>query len=163
MSFILHSRGNPLKMKPKNWRCFSIIGPTRCTVCFQFIVINSLYILQALICSSSGGTVYTAIGVYIRVYVFLCVLCRMVGSRVGVEHNTHKFIPSVLYTVLPDDEQISARSMYRLLIVINWKQTVQLVGLIILKHRQFLDFNLSGLPLRCRMNDILLNTRKKIS
>jgi hypothetical protein len=31
---------------------FSTTGPTRCTVCFQFILINSLYMFRALICSS---------------------------------------------------------------------------------------------------------------
>jgi hypothetical protein len=36
--------------------------------------------------------------------------------------------------VPPDDEQISARNMYRLLTVINWKQTEHLVGSIILLH-----------------------------
>jgi hypothetical protein len=40
----------------------SITVPTSCTVCFQFIAINSLYMFRALICSSSGGTVYTNIG-----------------------------------------------------------------------------------------------------
>jgi hypothetical protein len=43
---------------------FSIIGPTGCTVYFQFITINSLCMFRALICSSSGGTVYTAIGIF---------------------------------------------------------------------------------------------------
>jgi hypothetical protein len=31
--------------------CNSIIRPTRCTICFQFITINSLYMFRALICS----------------------------------------------------------------------------------------------------------------
>jgi hypothetical protein len=41
-----------------------ITGPIRSTICFQFITINSLYMFPALICSSSGGTVYTAIHRY---------------------------------------------------------------------------------------------------
>jgi hypothetical protein len=52
------------------YSCFiSITGPTRCTICFQFITINSLYMFWALICSSSGGTVYTAIGIFSAYYV----------------------------------------------------------------------------------------------
>jgi hypothetical protein len=39
-------------------------GPTGCSVCFQFITINSLYMFRALICSSSGGTVCTAFGIF---------------------------------------------------------------------------------------------------
>jgi hypothetical protein len=48
---------------------FSIIGPTRCTICFQFITINSLHMFQALMCSSSGGTVCTTVGIYSAYYV----------------------------------------------------------------------------------------------
>jgi hypothetical protein len=40
------------------------IGPSRCSICFSFIMINSLYMFQAPICSSSGGTVYTTIGIF---------------------------------------------------------------------------------------------------
>jgi hypothetical protein len=47
----------------------STTGPTRCTICFQFITINSLYMFRALISSSSGGTVYTAIGIFCAYYV----------------------------------------------------------------------------------------------
>jgi hypothetical protein len=46
----------------------SIRGPTRCTICFQFITINILYMFRALICSSSGDTVYT-IGIFCAYYV----------------------------------------------------------------------------------------------
>jgi hypothetical protein len=42
----------------------NIIGPIRCTICFQFISISSLYMFGALICLSSGGTVYTTICIY---------------------------------------------------------------------------------------------------
>jgi hypothetical protein len=51
-----------------------MIGPTRRTVYFQFISINSLCMFRALICWSSGGTVRTAIGM------FLCVLSRLEAS-----------------------------------------------------------------------------------
>jgi hypothetical protein len=47
----------------------SVTGPTGCTICFQFITINSLYMFRALVCSSSGGTVYTAIGIFCVYYV----------------------------------------------------------------------------------------------
>jgi hypothetical protein len=60
----------------------SFIVPTRSTICFQFITINSLYIFLALICSSPGGTVYTKIGT------FLCVLCRLAAGRFGVLQST---------------------------------------------------------------------------
>jgi hypothetical protein len=39
----------------------SIIGPTVYTICFQFITVNSLYMCQALIYSSSGGTIPNAV------------------------------------------------------------------------------------------------------
>jgi hypothetical protein len=41
--------------------------------------IDSFFMLRALLCPSSGGTVCTAIGI------LLCVLCRLVASRVGVK------------------------------------------------------------------------------
>jgi hypothetical protein len=41
----------------KNKVCIKV--PTRCTVCFQFITINNLYMFRALICLSSEGTVCT--------------------------------------------------------------------------------------------------------
>jgi hypothetical protein len=44
-------------------------GPTRCTICFQFITINILYMLRKLICSSSGGTAYEKIGIFCADYV----------------------------------------------------------------------------------------------
>jgi hypothetical protein len=53
-----------------------IMGPTGYTVFFQFIMINSLYMFPALICSSSGGSVYTTIGVYI--YIFVLKLVELV-------------------------------------------------------------------------------------
>jgi hypothetical protein len=46
-----------------------IIGPIRCTVYFQFISINSLYMFRALFCSSSGGTVCTTTGIFCAYYV----------------------------------------------------------------------------------------------
>jgi hypothetical protein len=42
----------------------SIIGPTKCTICFRCITINSLYMFRALFCSSSGGSVFTTIGIF---------------------------------------------------------------------------------------------------
>jgi hypothetical protein len=51
---------------------FSIIRPTRCTNCFQFITINSLYMFRARICSSSGCTVHTTVGIF-------CVCIMLVG------------------------------------------------------------------------------------
>jgi hypothetical protein len=53
----------------QRWNIISVTGPTRCTICCQFININSLYMFQALICSSSGGTVYTTIGIFCVYYV----------------------------------------------------------------------------------------------
>jgi hypothetical protein len=52
-----------------NSQFISVIGPTRYTICCQFITINSLYMFQALISSSSGGTVYKGIGVFYAYYV----------------------------------------------------------------------------------------------
>jgi hypothetical protein len=60
---------------------------------YQFIASNSLYMLRALMCSSSGGTVYTAIGKV------LWVLCRLAASRLGVEW--FPIIPIVCYTEFP--------------------------------------------------------------
>jgi hypothetical protein len=60
---------------------------------------------RALICSSSGGTAYTAIGIVCAYYV---------GWLLGAQN-----IPTVVYTVPPDDEKIGARNMYRLLLVID--------------------------------------------
>jgi hypothetical protein len=45
------------------------IAPTRCTICFQFNMINSLYMFWAPICSSSEGTVYTTVGIFCACYV----------------------------------------------------------------------------------------------
>jgi hypothetical protein len=55
-----------------------IVEPKRCTICFPFITINSLYIFQALICSSSEGTVRS---IYNNWYI-LCVLCLLAAIRV---------------------------------------------------------------------------------
>jgi hypothetical protein len=52
----------------------STTGPTGCTVCFQFITVNSLYMVQGLICLSSGGNVYTAVGIF-------CVYCWLAAIR----------------------------------------------------------------------------------
>jgi hypothetical protein len=46
----------------------SMIGPTRCTICFRLISISSPYIFRELICSSSGGTVYTTVYIYSASY-----------------------------------------------------------------------------------------------
>jgi hypothetical protein len=80
----------------KRHRYISIIGQ-RCAVCYQFIAINSVYRFRALICLSSGGTVY-------------CIqqLCRL--AEAASRHNAHN-IPIVVYTVPPDDDQISALNM----------------------------------------------------
>jgi hypothetical protein len=48
---------------------FCVIWLTWCTICFQFIMINSLYMFQAPICSSSGGTVYATICIFRACYV----------------------------------------------------------------------------------------------
>jgi hypothetical protein len=47
----------------------SISGPTKYTICFQFITIIILYMFRAIICSSSGGTVCTTIGIFCAYYV----------------------------------------------------------------------------------------------
>jgi hypothetical protein len=69
---------------------------------------------RALISSSSGGTVYT-------IGITLSVLCRLAASRVAVELNSNPAssqptlyagnIPVGVYTVLPDEEQISDQNM----------------------------------------------------
>jgi hypothetical protein len=48
----------------------SILGPTRCTICFQFIMINSLYMFQAIICSSPGGTADIIRTKYINCFIY---------------------------------------------------------------------------------------------
>jgi hypothetical protein len=58
----------PYSLVDLQWR-WRKIGPTRCTTCFQFIAINSLYMFRALICSSLGGTVYTIVGIFCVCYV----------------------------------------------------------------------------------------------
>jgi hypothetical protein len=62
--------------------------PTRCTIWFEFITINSLYMFQVLICSSSGGNVYTT-GIFCVYYVSwqLVGLTLLAASR---QHNIHK-------------------------------------------------------------------------
>jgi hypothetical protein len=48
----------------------------------------------------------------------------------GLEWNSSS--GGTVYTVPPDDEQVSAQNMYRLLIIINCKQTVHPVGPVVL-------------------------------
>jgi hypothetical protein len=67
VSDLLHSDKN--KMYFTNFLHCSIIGPTGCTICFQFITINSLYMFRSLIFTSSGGTVYTTVGIFSVYYV----------------------------------------------------------------------------------------------
>jgi hypothetical protein len=67
-------------------------GTAGCTICFQFITINSLYMFQALICSSSGGTVY-----------------HFHSNPASSQPTKHAQF--VVYTVHPDDGQISAGNM----------------------------------------------------
>jgi hypothetical protein len=57
----------------------SIKGPIRRIIYFHFISTNNLYMFRALFCSTSGGAVCTAVGI------FMCVLCRLAACRVGVE------------------------------------------------------------------------------
>jgi hypothetical protein len=57
-------------------RNISIIVPARCTICFQFITTNDLYMFTALICSSSGFTVYTTVGMF-------CVRIMSAGCQQG--------------------------------------------------------------------------------
>jgi hypothetical protein len=87
----------------------SIIGPTRRTIFFHFISVNSLYMFRALFCSSTGGTVCTAIGI------ILCIMSAGSSSTpnplAASWHNTHKIIPIAAHTVPPDDEQKSPRNM----------------------------------------------------
>jgi hypothetical protein len=59
-------------------QCVSTTGPTGSNAKLQFVAISSLYTLLALICSSLGGAVYTAIGA-LRVY------CQLAAGNVGVE------------------------------------------------------------------------------
>jgi hypothetical protein len=85
-----------LSLTVLNWFPFnhhiSIIGPTRCTICFHFITINSLYMFRALICSSSVGTVYTTIGIFCAYYFgWLLTTILLAASR----HNTHKIYQSL--------------------------------------------------------------------
>jgi hypothetical protein len=64
---------------------------------------------QALIYSSSGGTVYTAIGIFYVYYVGWLLAGSEWTTPTASQHNTHK--NSTVRTVPPDDEQISARKM----------------------------------------------------
>jgi hypothetical protein len=41
----------------------------------------------------------------------MCVLCQLAASRVGVECIHTQNIPTVVFEVPPDDEQICARNM----------------------------------------------------
>jgi hypothetical protein len=56
---------------------------------------------RALFCSSSGGTVYTAFGIF---YAYYSTLTLLETTR----HNTHKNIPIAVCTVPHDAEQKSA-------------------------------------------------------
>jgi hypothetical protein len=63
------------------------------TCCLLSVMINSLYLFQALICSSPGGNVYTTICIFCVYYV------RRLLAGLGwssSRHNTHK-IYQVLY------------------------------------------------------------------
>jgi hypothetical protein len=68
----------------------------------------------------------------------------------------------VVYTVPPDNEQKSARNLYRLLIVINWKQIVHLVGPTILIYYDARSTNSASCwsyytdILRCTVNKSLV-------
>jgi hypothetical protein len=59
---------------------------------------------RAVICSSSGGTVYTTTGIFCVYY---------------VDWMLAQNIPIVVYIMPPDYEQTSARNMQRLLTVID--------------------------------------------
>jgi hypothetical protein len=59
-----------------NWH-ISIAGQKVCTICFQSVTINSLYMFRALFLSSSGDTVYTAVGVPLRA----CYVCWQLFAR----------------------------------------------------------------------------------
>jgi hypothetical protein len=75
---------------------FSIIEPTRYTICFHFITINSLYMFPALICSSLGGTVYTVIGIFCAYYVSWLLAGLEWNMLAAILHNTLK-IYQLLY------------------------------------------------------------------
>jgi hypothetical protein len=77
-----------------------MIGPTVCAVCFQFTAINSLYMFPALFAHHQE-----VLYVQQLVYFVYCVGWLLAG----LEWNS----------VPPDDDQISAENMHRLLIVIN--------------------------------------------
>jgi hypothetical protein len=59
-----------------------------------------LYMFPSLICSSSGSTVYTSIGIFCAYYVGWLLA--------GLEYKMYQLL---YYIVTPDDEQISARNM----------------------------------------------------
>jgi hypothetical protein len=60
--------------------CICITGQTSCPICLQFITINSLFMFPAPICTSSGGTVYTAIGTFCVYYVSWLLAARSVWN-----------------------------------------------------------------------------------
>jgi hypothetical protein len=83
-----------------NAKKFSIIGPTKCTIYFQFISTNSLYMFRAFIAH------YQQV-LYTQKLERNFTPTLLAASR----HNTHKNIPVAVRTVPPDDEQISVRNM----------------------------------------------------
>jgi hypothetical protein len=57
-------------------QCISTVGPTRYTFYIQFITNQQPLHVLSTVCSSSGGTAYTTIGIFF-------VLCRLAAIRVG--------------------------------------------------------------------------------
>jgi hypothetical protein len=81
----------------------------RCNNCFQFIGINSLYMFQALTCSSSEVTVYTTTGMFCAYYVrWLLAGFKSTNPARSQPTKYAQNIPTVVHTVPSDDEQISA-------------------------------------------------------
>jgi hypothetical protein len=91
----------------KSFSSISITGPTRCTICFQFITINSFYMFRALICSSSGCTVNktfksvvaVAVVVVIQIYAYLPKSrsnLKILGIRRVTYSNLHNEHPQIL-------------------------------------------------------------------
>jgi hypothetical protein len=72
----------------KTKQYISIIWPAKYTIYFKFITINSLYMFRALICSSSGGAVYTTIGIFC-----VCIAgleCNSIPTLLAASrHKTH--------------------------------------------------------------------------
>jgi hypothetical protein len=72
-------------------------GQTTCTVCLQFITINSLYMFKALICSTSGGNVYTTNGIFCAYYEGWLLAGLEWTLLAASRYNIHK-IYQLLYT-----------------------------------------------------------------